>query len=71
MMVKFWKEHTTLRVGLIAAFFAVGLGMVIGGWRMPKSLAGLGIMAVGLVFLLVALGLYNKPFEDPNKGKSR
>ena len=32
---------------------------------MTGQLAGLGIMLVGLVLLLTALLLYNKPFEEP------
>ena len=70
-MIQFWKEHVALRIGLIAACFLGGLGLIIGGWKMPKSLTGLGIMAVGLILLLVALAIYNKPFEDPPKRKSR
>ena len=42
-----------------------GLALVIGGWKMTGQLAGLGIMLVGLVLLLTALLLYNKPFEEP------
>ena len=41
------------------------LALVIGGWKMTGQLAGLGIMLVGLVLLLTALLLYNKPFEEP------
>ena len=33
------------------------------------ELAGLGIMVVGVALLLVALAIYNKPFEDGKKGK--
>ena len=46
-------------------FVVVGLALVIVGWKMTGELAGLGIMMVGLVLLLTALLLYNKPFEDP------
>lgn len=41
--MEFWKEHVKLRVLLIAAFFIVGLVMVIAGWKMTGELAGLGI----------------------------
>ena len=64
--MKFWKEHTTLRVTLIALFFLGGMGLVVYGWTLSGKLAGLGIMLVGLVLLLVALFIYNKPFQDPH-----
>ena len=48
-------------------FFAAGLAMVIGGWTMTGKMTGLGIMIAGLVLLLSALMIYNKPFEDPKR----
>ena len=48
-------------------FFAAGLAMVIGGWKLTGKLAGLGIMLLGLILLLSALVIYNKPFEDPKR----
>lgn len=56
-----------MRVTIIAVFFVVGLALVIGGWKMTGKLAGLGIMLVGLVLLLAAILVYNKPFEDPKR----
>lgn len=41
--------------------------MVIGGWKMTGKMTGLGIMILGLVLLLSALMIYNKPFEDPKR----
>lgn len=52
---------------LITAFFVAGLFMVIIGWKMTGKLAGLGLMIIGVVFLLTALSVYNKPFETPKK----
>ena len=49
---------------LIALFFLGGMGLVIYGWTLSGKLAGLGIMLVGLVLLLAALFIYNKPFQD-------
>ena len=63
MSTKFWKEHATLRVILIALFFLVGMGLIIAGWKMTGKLLGLGIMLVGVVFLLAAMWVYNKVFQ--------
>ena len=65
--MKFWKEHTALRVSLIALFFIVGLTMIIGGWQMTGQMSGLIIMIVGLALLIVALAIYNNPFQDPKR----
>ncbi len=54
-------------MSMIAAFFAAGLLLVIVGFRMTGSLAGLGLMMLGVAFLLTALSVYNKPFETPRK----
>ncbi|MBQ8856723.1 MAG: hypothetical protein IJ024_01115 [Lachnospiraceae bacterium] len=65
--MEFWKEHVKLRVALIAAFFVVGLILVVSGWKMTGELAGLGIMIVGVILLLAALFIYNKPFTTPSR----
>lgn len=65
--MEFWKEHVKVRVVLIALFFVVGLILVFAGWKMTGKLAGLGIMIVGVILLLAALLIYNKPFETQNK----
>ena len=65
--MNFWIEHVTLRVTLIALFFIAGLALVISGWKMTGQLAGLGIMILGVIFLLTALSVYNKPYETPKK----
>ncbi len=65
--MEFWKGHVKVRVVLIALFFVVGLILVFAGWKMTGKLAGLGIMIVGVILLLAALLIYNKPFETPNK----
>ena len=61
--MNYWKEHTSLRVVLIALFFLAGLVLVIYGWTMTGRLSGLGLMIVGVILLLSALMVYNKPFE--------
>ena len=61
--MKFWKEHTGLRALFIAGFFLVGLALVIYGWTLTGKLSGLGLMIVGVILLLSALMVYNKPFE--------
>lgn len=65
--MEFWKEHVKARVVLIALFFIVGLILVFAGWKMTGKLAGLGLMIIGVILLLTALLIYNKPFETPNK----
>ena len=65
--MEFWKEHAKTRVVLIALFFIVGLILVFAGWKMTGKLAGLGLMIIGVILLLAALLIYNKPFETPNK----
>ena len=63
--MKFWKEHTALRVSLISIFVICGIVLLIVGWKMTGKLSGLGIMLAGLALLLLALAIYNKPFETP------
>ena len=65
--MKFWKGHAALRVSLIALFFIAGMAMIIGGWKMTGQMNGLIIMIVGLALLIVALAIYNKPFQDPKR----
>lgn len=67
--MKFWKEHVGLRMGFIAGFFILGLLLVVAGWSMTGKLSGLGLMLVGVVLLLAALLVYNKPFETPKDKK--
>ena len=67
--MKFWKEHMGLRLSLITAFFVVGLILVSVGWKMTGQLGGLGLMILGVVLLLAALMIYNKPFEDDPRNR--
>ena len=62
--MNFWKNHTTLRAVLITLFFIVGMVLTIVGWKMTGKLLGLGIMLVGIVFLLVALFVYNAMYKN-------
>ena len=61
--MNFWKNHTTLRSVLIVIFFVLGMVLTIAGWKMTGKLLGLGIMLVGIVFLLVALFVYNAMYK--------
>lgn len=61
--MNFWKNHTTLRGVLIALFFVLGMVLTIVGWKMTGELLGLGIMLVGMVFLLTALFIYNALYK--------
>ena len=54
-----WKKLATLRVILISLFFVAGIVLTIVGWKMTGELLGLGIMCVGIIFLLTALFVYN------------
>ena len=65
--MKFWKEHTGLRALFIAGFFLVGLALVVFGWMQTGKLSGLGLMIVGVILLLAALMIYNKPFETEKR----
>ena len=58
-----WKKHTTLRGVLIALFFVLGMILTIAGWKMTGKLEGLGIMCLGIIFLLTALFVYNAPYK--------
>ena len=62
--MNFWKEHTTLRGNLIALFFMLGMILTIAGWKMTGKLEGLGLMLVGIIFLLVALFVYNAAYKN-------
>ena len=61
--MNFWKNHTTLRGVLIMLFFVLGMVLTIVGWKMTGQLKGLGIMLVGMIFLLTALFVYNAPYK--------
>ena len=58
-----WKKLATLRVILISLFFVAGIVLTIVGWKMTGKLEGLGIMCVGVIFLLTALFVYNAPYR--------
>ena len=61
--MNFWKNHTTLRGVLITLFFVLGMVLTIVGWKMTGQLQGLGIMLVGMIFLLTALFIYNALYK--------
>ena len=61
--MNYWKNHTTLRSVLIAVFFVLGMILTVSGWKMTGKLVGLGIMLVGIIFLLVALFVYNALYK--------
>lgn len=67
--MKFWKEHASLRMILIALFFCAGLAAVIYGWTITGKLKGLLIMIVGLILLLTALLVYNQGYSDRSGGR--
>ena len=52
-----------LRISLIVLAFVLGLVLVFVGWKMTGQLKGLGLMLGGVVSLIFALYIYNKPFQ--------
>lgn len=60
-----------LRAVLMAAFFVAGMILLIVGWKMTGQMSGLLLMILGLILVLAALMLYNKPFEDEKKPKKK
>ena len=61
--MNFWKNHASVRVVLIALFFVVGMIVTVVGWKMTGKLEGLGLMLIGIIFLLVALFVYNAAYK--------
>ena len=61
--MNFWKNHATLRGVLITLFFVIGMVLTIAGWKMTGKIEGLGLMLVGIIFLLTALFVYNAPYR--------
>ena len=61
--MNFWKNHTALRLVLIALFFVIGMVLTLVGWKMTGELLGLGLMLVGIIFLLTALFVYNALYK--------
>lgn len=53
----------------MAVLFVAGIAMILGGWKLTGQMKGLLWMLLGLAALLAALGIYNKPFEEPKKKK--
>ena len=62
--MNFWKKHVTLRVLLMILFIVIGLVLTIVGWKMTGQLLGLGLMLLGIVFLLTALFVYNARYKN-------
>ncbi len=60
--MKFLKDNNKLRLFLIAVLFLAGLVLTFAGWKMTGKLAGLGIMVLGIIFLLAAMLVYNKAY---------
>lgn len=68
--MEFWKTHAKLRMLLIAVLSAAGVAITIFGWNMTGKMAGLGIMIVGVICLLAALWIYNRPFQGGKNKKA-
>ena len=61
--MNFWKNHGFLRAILIVLFFVAGVVLTFVGWSMTGQLMGLGIMLIGVVFLLTAIFVYNALYK--------
>ncbi len=61
-MKKFLKDHSKLRLLIMAVLFLSGLILTYVGWKMTGRMAGLGLMLLGIAFLLSALLVYNKAY---------
>ena len=61
--MNFWTNHLALRSVLIVLFFVLGMVLTVVGWKMTGQLLGLGLMLVGMVFLLTALFVYNALYK--------
>ena len=59
-----WKKHDKLRLVLMALFFVLGLVLTFVGWKMTGKLEGLGLMILGIIFLLTTLFIYNALYKD-------
>ena len=49
----------------MAVLFALGLALVITGWKMTGQMAGLGRMLLGVACILADLWIYNIRFTEP------
>ena len=47
----------------MALTFVLGIALLIGGWTMTGKLTGLGIMLLGILFLLTTLYVYNEAYK--------
>ncbi len=61
-MKKFLKDHNKLRLLIMAVLFLLGLILTFVGWKMTGELKGLGLMILGIVFLLSTIFVYNKAY---------
>ena len=61
--MEFGKELGGVRALFIAECVLAGLALVISGWTLTGQMKGLGLMVLGVILLLAALLVYNKPFE--------
>ena len=61
--MNFWKNHLALRAVLITLFCVIGMALTSVGWKMTGELLGLGLMLVGIIFLLTALFVYNALYK--------
>ena len=61
--MNFWKNHAVLRAILMIVSFITGIVLTIIGWKMTGKLEGLGLMMLGIIFLLTTLFVYNGRYK--------
>lgn len=61
--MQFFRKYPAVRIVLMLLSFIAGMALLVVGWTMTGSLAGLGLMLLGLALILTTLALYNIVFK--------
>ncbi|MBQ9977062.1 MAG: hypothetical protein IJP21_00545 [Clostridia bacterium] len=66
-----FNSSSKLRIFFIAVFFILGIGLVWYGWSLTGQMGGLLLMILGVVLLLSAILIYNKPYGKTKERKDK
>ncbi|MBO5852939.1 MAG: hypothetical protein J6Q74_03930 [Clostridia bacterium] len=58
-----FNSNSRLRSAIIALLFVLGVIIVYIGWTMTGKVSGLLLMIFGVILLLTAVFVYNKPYR--------